>query len=879
MACAVGAASLNAQSAPVLGAAPTAPAKSAAASRASKTRASADIAASVGGLSIDPSRREGARIAFNTLYQASEGVPSNWTGDVAQGNPGATSQPFRDAIALRVNYFRAMAGVPAGIAFSDVYNFKDQQAALMMSANNQITHTPPASWVDYTADGAEAARNSSLALGVNGPSAITAYIQDDGPDNAPVGHRRWMLYPQTKTMGSGDVDGSAYNNVPGFSAANSLWSIDGNYDAARPATRESFVAWPPPGYVPYPLIFNRWSFAYPKADFSQATVTMQRNGAAVPVRLEPLAADYGENTLTWVSDNAVVPSAQDVTTSVTVSNVKIGGASRTFTYNVTAFDPLVPGVDTITPVIGGLDVIPLGAPILFNFNAVPGADGYQWQVSAYSSLSLHADAEGGPGDVTASPAGANPVTTAFQANGAASYQLTSQPATTLQLNPVIVPGPDSALQFNSRLGYATALETARAQISADGGVTWQDLFSRAGPVSPSPDAAFASVSIPLDDYAGKPCLIRFTFSNSGTYYIASSSVGWFIDDIAVTNAGRIDAVSAPADLPAGSQSFAFTPPQPGVYALQVTPVFYGKYVDPNTAGPLKLVAAGADAPPLLPLPVITSGTTASGWVDMAFTYHVSATNNPTAFAADSLPPGLFLDAVTGIISGIPTTPGEYRTILYATNASGVTSAALTLTMAVLPKPPVIGSPSTAAGKVGAQFAFQISAANEPTHFAAAGLPDGLNVDPQTGLITGAPAMEGEYAVTVGAMNAVGGAMSTLSLQISPLIPTLTLSASVPDVKAASGQTGEFTITRTGDDLSKDVLVSYEIKGSAVGGTDYQPLKGWKKIKAGRASARVLIAPLGKRGDGKAKKAVKLVLLPDPAYELSEALTAKVKIWR
>ena len=70
---------------------------------------------------------------------------------------GTTSAAFRDSVLLRLNYFRAMAGVPADVTFSDTYNAKAQQAALMMSVNNQLSHNPPTIWQCYTADGAEAA--------------------------------------------------------------------------------------------------------------------------------------------------------------------------------------------------------------------------------------------------------------------------------------------------------------------------------------------------------------------------------------------------------------------------------------------------------------------------------------------------------------------------------------------------------------------------------------------------------------------------------------------------------------------------------------------------------------------------------------------------
>jgi hypothetical protein len=36
-----------------------------------------------------------------------------------------------------------MAGVPAGVSLDSILNSKDQAAALMMSANRQLSHFPP----------------------------------------------------------------------------------------------------------------------------------------------------------------------------------------------------------------------------------------------------------------------------------------------------------------------------------------------------------------------------------------------------------------------------------------------------------------------------------------------------------------------------------------------------------------------------------------------------------------------------------------------------------------------------------------------------------------------------------------------------------------
>ena len=293
-------------------------------------------------LAVAPANREDSRLFYLAYYQNAATPASGWTGDKSACAAGTTSAAFRDAVVLRINYFRAMAGVPAQVALSDTYNAKAQQAALMMSVNGQLSHDPPATWQCYTADGDQAAANSNLALGIYGWNAITGYVQDPGTSNGAVGHRRWILYPQTQTMGTGDVPSDS-----GGPASNDLWVFDGRYGTARPPVRDTFVAWPPPGFVPYQVVFPRWSFSYPAADFSNASVTMTLDGQNVALLQESVKTGYGENTLVWIpsglsSSSAWPKPAADTAYTVTVTNVLIGGVPTSFTYDVIVMDPAQP---------------------------------------------------------------------------------------------------------------------------------------------------------------------------------------------------------------------------------------------------------------------------------------------------------------------------------------------------------------------------------------------------------------------------------------------------------------------------------------------------------------------------------------------------------
>lgn len=286
-----------------------------------------------------PVDRTAAVALYRQSYLPSESVPPDWTGNVGACSAGTTSQAFRDAVLARINYFRVAAGVPALEGLDDYFNQIDQQAALMMSANGQLSHTPPESWKCYTTSGKDGAGSSNLFLGSYGPNAITGYMRDPGAGNVAAGHRRWILYPQNRRMGSGDIPGGN-----GYSPANALRAWDNNFGGPRPNTRDPFVAWPPKGYVPYQVVFARWSFAYPGANFDSATVTVTHGGASVPVTRYAPAYGYGENTLVWLVNNMPDsaawprPSADDPYV-VTIKNVNINSQVREFTYTVTVIDP------------------------------------------------------------------------------------------------------------------------------------------------------------------------------------------------------------------------------------------------------------------------------------------------------------------------------------------------------------------------------------------------------------------------------------------------------------------------------------------------------------------------------------------------------------
>jgi hypothetical protein len=161
---------------------------------------------------------------------------------------------------------------------------------------------------------------------------------------------------------------------------------------------------------------------------------------------------------------------------------------------------------------------------------------------------------------------------------------------------------------------------------------------------------------------------------------------------------------------------------------------------------------------IVPLPpVITSAVASTGTYGYAFSYQITATNNPTSYLASGLPTGLFVYSA-GLISGTPTATGTFTGTISATNAGGTGSATLTI---VVLQPPSITSGPPPAGTVGVAYNFTYVASGYPAPvFSQSGgsFPGGLTLSP-TGSLTGTPTTPGTFTGTVTASNGVGTAAS------------------------------------------------------------------------------------------------------------------------
>lgn len=251
----------------------------------------------------DPATRTREQLCARWTRDRAPGPGSEWSG-MAGGCALGTIQPGTQEAALRIlNLYRWMVGIEPTTIDTSLLD-REQNCAVMMTANNSLSHMPPMNWRCYQASGAMGAGSSNLALGTGAFGSIELYINEQDQN---LGHRRWCLYSQL---------GATFFGTTGRASCMQV------FQRAQRRT-PAFVAYPNIGFAPIETYaHNVWHVQQGTAPFpsANATVTVQDMGSGrmLAVRVMPLAPNYGGGNSVAFSPNGWMPQV-GTTYQVTVT--------------------------------------------------------------------------------------------------------------------------------------------------------------------------------------------------------------------------------------------------------------------------------------------------------------------------------------------------------------------------------------------------------------------------------------------------------------------------------------------------------------------------------------------------------------------------------
>lgn len=210
---------------------------------------------------------------------------------------------------------------------------------------------------------------------------------------------------------------------------------------------------------------------------------------------------------------------------------------------------------------------------------------------------------------------------------------------------------------------ATTADASALRFGADGAVDTVGLIGRSDDVD-----AYAFITT-----GG---LVSFTFSAEAG---GDAGAGLSNLDVRATlydAAGQVVAGASPSDSLAADFSAVVAP---GTYYLVVEGTGEGTLPDGYSRYGSMGRYAIAGTVPVVPgvAPVVFGISSVSVLAGSAVSYAIEANGAPTTYTASGLPAGLTLNASTGLIEGVPPTPGEYAVVVGATNAFGTGSRTVT----------------------------------------------------------------------------------------------------------------------------------------------------------------------------------------------------------
>lgn len=325
--------------------------------------------------------------------------------NVASCNEGKLKDSEKQKVLSIYNQIRIIHGLKP-LQYNSNYDIDVAKSALINVANSLLDHFPKTSYECYSQEGYNGSSTSNLYISSNfGPNSISesrkgieSWIIDKNIED--LGHRRNMLNPFLKYASFGRVDGYSKKN-PDYYLTGMTLKVHQFPDFHNLSDwNQDYVAYP---YHEYPSSFfdeswylsfsvvadksNIWNNSQALIDLSQATVTITgpNNNTLTITNLKYDYASYGiPNCLYWKASGI----AKEITYNVTISNVKIQGSPRTYTYWFKITDQVVnPSLQPPTLLSPSNQATNVELPVTLSWSNIPNANYYVLQVDNNSNFS------------------------------------------------------------------------------------------------------------------------------------------------------------------------------------------------------------------------------------------------------------------------------------------------------------------------------------------------------------------------------------------------------------------------------------------------------------------------------------------------------------
>jgi hypothetical protein len=517
------------------------------------------------------------------------------------------------------------------------------------------------------------------------------------------------------------------------------------------------------------------------------------NGNGGVAYSQNLSAGGGTAPYSWtiVAGAGGLPPGLSLSTAGTVSGTPTSGGTYTFTVQVTdsggrtATKALTLSIN-VTPLVISTTALPnaqLTVPYSQTLSAAGGILPYTWGLAS-GGLPQGLTLNPTTGVISGTPAGTiGNITFTVQVSDSSLTPLTAQKTLTIGITLTLSITTQSLPSGTKGVAYPST------QILASGGTTpytWSiasgalppglALNSSSGAISGTPTAAGANIfTVTVTDAKGLTASsqLSITINAPAALSITTQSlpngargVAYPTTQLAATGGTTpytwsISSGALPAGLVLNSSSGAIggTPTATGASTFTVTVTDAAGL----TASSQLSITINAQSPAL----AITTQSLPAGTRGVAYpTTQLAATGGTAPYtwsiSSGALPAGLALNSSSGAIGGTPTATGASTFTVTVTDAAGLTaSAQFSITITTQTTAVVISNSSLPNGQLNVPYSQTLTAAGGVPPYtwglASGALPQGLTLNPATGVISGTP------AGTIG--------ITTFTVQVSDSSPT------------------------------------------------------------------------------------------------------------